>query len=471
MVGLTLGGRDEPDLAVKAPVVEPVDVLGDGDLHVDDRLPAALGPHHRVADAFGLEQRVQRLGHGVVVAVPLGSDGCDSLGLSQSLGVANRSILDSAVAVVDQAGDVLAGSLPGPQAHVESIQRQVGPQTGRHLPTHDHPAEDVKDERDVGPARVRADVGQIGHPQLVWRRGHELPVDLVLGTLGLSAVADGGFAGLLARDPAQALGSHQPLHGAAGDLDALAVELGVDLPNAVDTQVRLVSGLDVDDQLGIADRACGRWGRVSMLTNWRGNGRVTFRHVDIEDSSGPGINSEDGCVTSGSEMRFEWCTFDVRSGYNNNPTTTAGTQHATINSGNAAAQAGTFASFVTFVNCKWLSRGAYDYRAAGGNLGVVPVPPIPPSAPPRGEWGFTPAFGVSMGYQGRLANGAPDGRNALDQRIDWGIKMWGPNGWEEGVSDREGRRAFDATGRPIYDPSVGWTPTPNISQKGFLGIE
>ena len=49
--------------------------------------------------------------------------------------------------------------------------------------------------------------------------------------------------------------------------------------------------------------------------------------------------------------------------------------------------------------------------------------------------------------------------------------MWGPNGWEEGVSDREGRRAFDATGRPIYDPSVGWTPTPNISQKGFFGIE
>ena len=212
-------------------------------------------------------------------------------------------------------------------------------------------------------------------------------------------------------------------------------------------------------------------GRSSMLTNWRGNGRVTFRHVDIEDSSGPAVNSEDGCVTPGSEMRFEWCTFDVRSGFNNNPTTTAGTQHASITSGNAAAQAGTFASFVTFVNCKWLSRGAYDYRAAGGKLGVVPVPVIPPSAPPRGEWGFTPDFGISMAYQGRLANGAPDGRNSLDQRIDWGIKMWGPNGWEEGVSDREGRRAFDATGRPIYDPSVGWTPTPDISRKGFLGIE
>ena len=212
-------------------------------------------------------------------------------------------------------------------------------------------------------------------------------------------------------------------------------------------------------------------GRASMLTNWRGNGRVTFRHVNIEDSSGPGVNSEDGCVTPGSEMRFEWCTFDVRSGYNNNPTSTSPTQHATITSGNAAAEAGTFASYVTFVNCKWLSRGAYDYQKAGGDLGIVPVPAIAPTAPPRGEWGFTPTFGISMGYEGRLANGATDGRNSLDQRKDWGIKMWGPNGWEEGVSDREGRRAFDATERPIYDPSVGWTPTPDISQKGFLGIE
>ena len=57
MVGLVLGGRDEPDLAVKASVVVPVDVFGDGDLDVGHRLPAALGAHDGVADALGLEQR------------------------------------------------------------------------------------------------------------------------------------------------------------------------------------------------------------------------------------------------------------------------------------------------------------------------------------------------------------------------------------------------------------------------------
>ena len=43
VVGLELGRRDEPDLAVKAPVVEPVDVLGDGDLDVPDYFQPPLG--------------------------------------------------------------------------------------------------------------------------------------------------------------------------------------------------------------------------------------------------------------------------------------------------------------------------------------------------------------------------------------------------------------------------------------------
>jgi hypothetical protein len=36
VLSLVLDGWDEPDLAVRAAVVEPVDVLGDGDLEVGD---------------------------------------------------------------------------------------------------------------------------------------------------------------------------------------------------------------------------------------------------------------------------------------------------------------------------------------------------------------------------------------------------------------------------------------------------
>jgi hypothetical protein len=51
VVVLELRWWHEPDLAVEASVVEPVDVLGDGDLEVVDVLPRAF-----VADEFGFEQ-------------------------------------------------------------------------------------------------------------------------------------------------------------------------------------------------------------------------------------------------------------------------------------------------------------------------------------------------------------------------------------------------------------------------------
>jgi hypothetical protein len=62
VVVLVLRGRDEPDLVVEASVVEPVDVLGDGDLEFIDVLPRPV-----VADQLGLEQGVERFGEGVVV--------------------------------------------------------------------------------------------------------------------------------------------------------------------------------------------------------------------------------------------------------------------------------------------------------------------------------------------------------------------------------------------------------------------
>lgn len=57
-----LGRWDVAELAVEPSLVEPVDVLGDGDLEVVDACPGAL-----VADQLGLEQTVERLGEGVIV--------------------------------------------------------------------------------------------------------------------------------------------------------------------------------------------------------------------------------------------------------------------------------------------------------------------------------------------------------------------------------------------------------------------
>jgi hypothetical protein len=69
VLNLVLDRRDRADFAAQASVVEPVDVLSDGDLEVVDAAPGAL-----VADQLGLEQRVERLGERVVVAVAGGPD-------------------------------------------------------------------------------------------------------------------------------------------------------------------------------------------------------------------------------------------------------------------------------------------------------------------------------------------------------------------------------------------------------------
>lgn len=114
----------------------------------------------------------------------------------------------------------------------------------------------MKNERDVGPAGVRADVAQVRYPQLIRAVRDDLPVDQVLAPLGLSALADGGLAGLLPRDAMQPLLAHEALDGAPCDVDAFTVELGVDIPGGIDTQVRLVGHLDVLDQRGVTDRVC-----------------------------------------------------------------------------------------------------------------------------------------------------------------------------------------------------------------------
>ena len=62
VVTFELGRWDESNLAVQASVVEPVDVLRGGDLEVVD-----VSPGSAVADEFGLEQRVERLGQGIVI--------------------------------------------------------------------------------------------------------------------------------------------------------------------------------------------------------------------------------------------------------------------------------------------------------------------------------------------------------------------------------------------------------------------
>src|SRR3546814_4494635 len=60
---LVLGRRDMVDLAVQTAVIEPVDVLRDCPFEVSHTPPTPAWAHHGIANALGLEQRVERLRH------------------------------------------------------------------------------------------------------------------------------------------------------------------------------------------------------------------------------------------------------------------------------------------------------------------------------------------------------------------------------------------------------------------------
>ena len=201
-----------------------------------------VGRYRRVADALGLERRVQRLGHGVVVAVVLGADRGHGhghgLGFGEPLGVANRSIMRAPVAVMDQAGEVRGR--PRPRA---SCRGPPGPGrcAGRSAPAgprpsgRAHPARTRRgsSRRGCGRRRDRPPTAGLGRVATKCRRtrsrGRGVPAQ---------AAAVVVLRVLLSGDPAQARGAHEPLDGAPGrPILWLPVQRGVDLPGPMDTQI------------------------------------------------------------------------------------------------------------------------------------------------------------------------------------------------------------------------------------------
>ena len=59
--------------------------------------------------AWRLVEPVERLDHGVVATVAPGADRGDDAVVGEAAGVADRQVLDAAVAVVDESGEVGAG--------------------------------------------------------------------------------------------------------------------------------------------------------------------------------------------------------------------------------------------------------------------------------------------------------------------------------------------------------------------------
>src|ERR1035437_7610729 len=156
-------------------------------------------PGPMAADQLGLVEAIDRLGQGVVVAVTFGADGVHDTGLGQSFDVSDGQVLDAAIAVVDEAGEIVAAGVDG---HLESVESEVGPHARSGAPADDPAAEDIDDKGRVAETADRPDVGEIGAPETIGCRRGEDPLDEVGRTSGDIGGPRGPDAALAGRAPA-----------------------------------------------------------------------------------------------------------------------------------------------------------------------------------------------------------------------------------------------------------------------------
>ena len=145
-----------------------------------------------------------------------------------------------------------------PQRHLQAVQHQGGGHGGGDPPAQDPAGEHVEDQRCIHHSGPGRHISEIGHPQPVWTRGAELPVDPV-GRPVMISIGDGGAGPLAAHRAEPALLPHQPFHRATGHIMAAAAQVQPQLPRPEPGHEPLAShGGHHLDQLSVPQRSPAR---------------------------------------------------------------------------------------------------------------------------------------------------------------------------------------------------------------------
>src|SRR5438874_2518964 len=249
-----LGGRHVSDWSKQATVVEPLDPFQGGELDKFQRTPRSPS-----ADHLGLVKAVDALGQSIVIAVADAAHGGLDARFGQALGVANRHVLHSPVAMVNQAATLDGAAVS--QSLLQGIQHEARLCRTTHPPADDAPGIGVDNKSDVDEALPGRDVCEVRQPQYIRPRRPELPVHPVERT-GDGRVADRGTDLAASHCTFQAHLPHQPGHSAACGANALAAELPPHLAHAVDAEVCLEHPPDLGGQHQVAPRSRWQLGRV-----------------------------------------------------------------------------------------------------------------------------------------------------------------------------------------------------------------
>src|SRR3954468_18440876 len=93
------------------------------------------------------------------------------------LGILDRDVLHTAIAVMDEAAAPDGPALV--QGLLQRVQHEAGVSRAGDTPADDAPCKGVDDEGDIDETGPRRDVGKVGHPQGVRTRRFELPIDVI----------------------------------------------------------------------------------------------------------------------------------------------------------------------------------------------------------------------------------------------------------------------------------------------------
>jgi len=185
--GFSLGGRNVADRFEQATGAKPVDPFE------GRKLDGLEGPPWTAPmDHLGLVEAIDRLGERVVIGVADAADRRFDARRDEPLGVAQRDVLRTSVALMHETAPLDGATLV--QGLLQSVEHEAGMGGSGNAPSDDAPSEDIDDEGHVDEAALRG----TGHCGADLSAPHDAP---------------------------QPHDAHQPRHGAAGNVDALAAEL------------------------------------------------------------------------------------------------------------------------------------------------------------------------------------------------------------------------------------------------------
>src|SRR5690606_4720131 len=210
-----------------------------------------VSPRSTFTDHFGLVKADDGFRQRIVVRVTDAANGRFDAGFGKPLGVPDRQVLRTAIAVMDQLIPFRHSF-----AHVlfQYTENQIGPRRTRGPPADDAPGEYVNHEGDIDKATPGRDVGEVRDPQLVRPLGVEVALHLIARTWQCR-VRQRGFNRLATCRSPQSHPRHQAFNGATCDIPGFAVQLYPDFAGAVDLEVLQPDTLDLGQQHGVALRS------------------------------------------------------------------------------------------------------------------------------------------------------------------------------------------------------------------------